>query len=60
MPNTGQGSVVVSGGRVFVASHAPTDGDAADGKSETACLQYSDARIYARTMKELICLGTAD
>ena len=31
MPNTGQGSVVVSGGRVFVASHAPTDGDAETG-----------------------------
>ncbi|MDB4515907.1 PQQ-like beta-propeller repeat protein, partial [Akkermansiaceae bacterium] len=31
LPNTGQGSVVVSGGRVFVASHAPTDGDAETG-----------------------------
>jgi hypothetical protein len=31
LPNTGQGSVVVSGGRVFVASHAPTDGDAEMG-----------------------------
>ncbi|MFT5108151.1 MAG: outer membrane protein assembly factor BamB [Verrucomicrobiales bacterium] len=28
LPNTGQGSVVVCGGRVFVASHAPTEGDA--------------------------------
>ena len=28
LPNTGQGSVIISGGRVFVASHAPTDGDA--------------------------------
>jgi len=31
LPNTGQGSVVVSKGRVFVASHAPTDGDAETG-----------------------------
>lgn len=31
LPNTGQGSVIVSGGRVFVASHAPTDGDAETG-----------------------------
>jgi len=31
LPNTGQGSVVISNGRVFVASHAPTDGDAETG-----------------------------
>ncbi len=31
LPNTGQGSVVVSKGRVFVASHAPTDGDTETG-----------------------------
>jgi outer membrane protein assembly factor BamB len=31
LPNTGQGSIVVSGGHVFVASHAPTDGDAEKG-----------------------------
>lgn len=31
LPNTGQGSVVVSGGRVFVASHAPTEGDSETG-----------------------------
>ncbi len=31
LPNTGQGSVIVSGGRVFVASHAPTKEDAQMG-----------------------------
>lgn len=31
LPNTGQGSVVVSAGRIFVASHAPTKGDAETG-----------------------------
>ncbi|BDS07217.1 hypothetical protein NT6N_22570 [Oceaniferula spumae] len=31
LPNTGQGSVIVSGGRVFVASHAPTEEDAEMG-----------------------------
>ena len=31
LPNTGQGTVVVSKGRVFVASHAPTDGDTETG-----------------------------
>jgi outer membrane protein assembly factor BamB len=31
LPNTGQGGVIVSGGRVFVASHAATDGDAEMG-----------------------------
>jgi outer membrane protein assembly factor BamB len=31
LPNTGQGSVIVSGGRVFVASHAPTKEDAETG-----------------------------
>jgi outer membrane protein assembly factor BamB len=31
LPNTGQGSVVVSNGRVFVASHAPTKGDSETG-----------------------------
>jgi outer membrane protein assembly factor BamB len=31
LPNTGQGSVVVSNGRVFVASHAPTNGDSETG-----------------------------
>jgi len=36
LPNTGQGAVVVSGGRAFVASHAPTDGDAATGSTIVA------------------------
>lgn len=31
LPNTGQGSVVVSGGRIFVASHASTPADAETG-----------------------------
>ncbi|MDA7882026.1 PQQ-binding-like beta-propeller repeat protein [Akkermansiaceae bacterium] len=31
LPNTGQGSVVISNGRVFVASHAPTEKDAEAG-----------------------------
>ena len=31
LPNTGQGSVVVSNGRVFVASHAPTKEDSETG-----------------------------
>ena len=31
LPNTGQGGVVVSRGRVFIASHAPTVGDAETG-----------------------------
>jgi len=31
LPNTGQGSIVVSNGRVFVASHAPTKEDSATG-----------------------------
>jgi len=31
LPNTGQGAVVVAGDRAFVASHAPTDGDAEMG-----------------------------
>lgn len=31
LPNTGQGSVVISNGKVFVASHAPTEGDAETG-----------------------------
>ncbi len=31
LPNTGQGAAIVSDGRVFVTSHAPTDGDAEMG-----------------------------
>lgn len=31
LPNTGQGSVVISGGCAFVASHAPTEGDSETG-----------------------------
>jgi outer membrane protein assembly factor BamB len=31
LPNTGQGSVIISNGRVFVASHAPTSRDTATG-----------------------------
>lgn len=31
LPNTGQGAAIISGGRVFVTSHTPTDGDAEMG-----------------------------
>ena len=36
LPNTGQGAVVVAGNRAFVASHAPTDGDAEMGSTIVA------------------------
>ncbi|MCH1510604.1 MAG: PQQ-like beta-propeller repeat protein, partial [Akkermansiaceae bacterium] len=47
LPNTGQGTVVVSKGRVFVASHAPADGD-----SETGSLIIGQC-FDAATGKEL-------
>ena len=59
LPNTGQGSVVVSGGRVFVASHASTDGDAETGSSIIGqCFDAETGKELWR--RELLATRTTD